>query len=141
MDTTPSQVQAVLAEMAVEVAEFKRTLDGSITEMMAGWLTPQYLVAAREQLAAVPNEVERWKLLRLMASDLTELRRCDLNAERLELERERLALERTCAERVKEAEFWKWTKQPDIKRKLWPPKRQGISKKTLRKIETELRLM
>jgi len=137
---TMAPAQAVLAEMAAETAELKRALGGSITETVADWLTPQYVLAAREQLDAA-NAAERWKLLRLMAGDLTALRRGDLSAERLALERERLAFERMCVERAQEAEFWKWTKRPDIRRKLWPRKRDGLSEKTLRKIERELNLL
>jgi hypothetical protein len=126
--------------MAAETAELKRALGGSITETVAEWLTPQYVLAARRQLDAA-SATERWRLLRLMASDLTALRRGDLSAERLALERERLAFDRLCGERAKEAEFWKWTKRPEIKRKLWPRKSGGLTKTMLRKIERELNLL
>jgi len=138
--TTPAEAQAVLTAMAAETAELKRALGGSITETVAEWLTPQYVLAARRQLDAA-SATERWRLLRLMASDLTALRRGDLSAERLALERERLAFDRLCGERAKEAEFWKWTKRPEIKRKLWPRKSGGLTKTMLRKIERELNLL
>jgi hypothetical protein len=64
----------------------------------------------REQLAGLPNGPERFKLVRLVTTDLTALRRGDHSAERLVLDRERLAFERECVERAKVAEFWKWTK-------------------------------
>ena len=69
--------------MAVRVP----VVDGSLTDLVADWLMPQYVMAAREQLAAVPNGAERWKVLRMTANDLVALRRCDLNAARLALER------------------------------------------------------
>jgi hypothetical protein len=34
--------KALLAEMAVELVESKRASGGSISELAAGWLTPQY---------------------------------------------------------------------------------------------------
>jgi hypothetical protein len=122
--TTPSQVQTVLAEMAAEVAELKRTVGGSITETLAGWLTPQYVLAARDQLAAVANGAERWKVLRCMAGDLTALRRGDQWAERLQLERERLELLREANRKNKEEEFEEWLKRPEVRDKVHPKHRR-----------------
>jgi hypothetical protein len=138
---TISQVKVMLTEMAAESAELKATVGGTLTDVVADWLVPQYLLAVREQLAALPNGPERLKVLRLMANDLAALRRGDQGAARLVLDRERLAFERICVERAKNAEFWKWTKQPEIRRKLWPRKRGGFSTRTIRKIERELRLL
>jgi hypothetical protein len=107
---------------------------------VADWLTPQYLLAAREKLAGSEG-TRRWEILRAFVQDWTMLRRGEHSAARLQLDRERLAFERKCAERAKMSEFWKWTKRPEIKNKLWPPKRKGISKATFRKIERELNLL
>jgi hypothetical protein len=107
---------------------------------VAAWLAPQYLLAAHEKLAGTEG-ARRWEILRLFAQDWATLRRGDHSAARLQLDRERLAFERKCAERAKFSEFWKWTKRPEIKRKLWPPKRGGLSKATFRKIERELNLL
>jgi hypothetical protein len=106
---------------------------------VAGWLAPQYLLAAREKLSGTDGAA-RWEILRMFVQDWAMLRRGEHSAARLVLDRERLAFERKCAERAKNAEFWKWTKRPEIKRKLWPFKRKGLTKTQLRKIERELRL-
>ena len=131
----------MLTDMAAETRDLKHAVDGSITEIMANWLASQYALVVREQLAGLPSGPERFKLVRLVTTDLTALRRGDHSAERLVLDRERLAFERECVERAKAAEFWKWTKQPEIRRKLWPQKRNGITQKTLRKVERELNLI
>jgi hypothetical protein len=129
-----------LLGIVAEALELKKAAGGSITDAVAGWLTPQYLLAAREKLAGAEG-ARRWEILRLFVQDWTMLRRGEHSAARLQLDRERLAFERKCAERAKHSEFWKWTKRPEIKRKLWPPKRNGISKTTWRKIERELKLL
>jgi hypothetical protein len=135
-----SQVKAMLTEMAAESAELKAAAGGTLTDMVADWLVPQYVLAVREQLAALPNGPERLKMLRLTANDLVAIRRGDQGAARLVLDRERLVFDRMCVERDKNAEFCKWTKRPEIRSKLWPPKRNGLTPKTLRKIERELNL-
>jgi hypothetical protein len=136
-----SQIKTMLIEMAAESAELKAAVGGVLADMVADWLVPQYLLAVREQLASLPAGPERLKVLRLTANDLTALRRGDNSAARLALSRERLAFERMRVERDKHAEFWKWTEEPEIQRKLWPRRRNGISEKTLRKIERELNLL
>jgi hypothetical protein len=131
----------MLTEMAAESAELKSTVGGTLTDVAADWWAPQYLLALRGQLAALPDGAERLKVLRLAAKDLAAIRRGDHSAARLVLDREWLAFERECAGRDKEAEFWKWTKQPEIRRKLFPRKQGGFSTKTIEKIEKELRLV
>ena len=125
--------------MVAEAADLKRTAGGSITDAVADWLAPQYLLAAREKLSGTEGAT-RWEILRAFVQDWAMLRRGEHSAARLQLDRERLVFERKCAERAKFSEFWKWTKRPEIKRKLWPPKKGGITKTTLRKIERELKL-
>ena len=129
----------MLTGLVAEAAELKRIASGSITDAVADWLAPQYLLAAREKLDGAEG-ARRWEILHSFVQDWAMLRRGDHSAARLQLDRERLAFERKCAERAKLSEFWKWTKRPEIKRKLWPPKRKGISEKMLRKIERELNL-
>jgi len=128
-------------KMASETAEFKAAVGGSLADVAADWLVSQYLPALRSQLASLPDGPERMKMLRLSANDFVAFRRGDHSAARLHLDRERLAFDRKCAERAKFSEFWKWTKRPSIKNKLWPPKKRGISKTTWRKIENELKLL
>ena len=135
-----AETKSLLLAMMTDAQELKQAAGGSVTDAVAGWLVPQYLLAAREKLDGAEGS-RRWEILRLFAQDWATLRRGDHSAARLQLDRERLAFERKCAERAKLSEFWKWTKRPEIQRKLWPPKRGGISKSTMRKVERELNLM
>ena len=135
-----AETVSALREMTADAAELKRAAGGSITDAVADWLAPQYLLAAREKLSGTDGAA-RWEILRSFVQDWAMLRRGEHSAARLQLYCQRLAFERKCAERAKMSEFWKWTKRPEIKRKLWPPKRGGISKSTFRKIERELNLM
>ena len=138
--SNPSDAKKLLQEMVAEAQELKQAAGGSVTDAVAGWLAPQYFLAAREKLDGAEG-ARRWEILRLFTQDWATLRRGDHSAARLQLDRERLAFARKCAERAKLSEFWKWTKRPEIKRKLYPPGRGGISKATLRKVERELKLM
>jgi len=88
-----AKIKAMLIAMAAETAEFKAAARGAIADVAAGWLAPQYLLALREQLAALPDGLERFKLLRLAAGDVVALQRGDHWAARLQLDREKLALE------------------------------------------------
>ena len=135
-----AETKSLLLGMVAEAADLKRAVGGSVTDAVADWLTPQYLMAAQAKLAGTEG-ARRWEILRLFVQDWAMLRRGEHSAARLQLDRERLAFERKCAERAKNVEFWRWTKRPEIKRKLWPPKRKGISKTTWRKIESELHLL
>ena len=93
-DSNLVEVKAMLTEMAAETEDLKRAVGGSITDVAAGWLTPQYLLAVREQLAALPEGPERFKLLRLAAGDVVALQRGGHSAARLQLDREKLEFER-----------------------------------------------
>ena len=135
-----AETKTMLLGMVAEAADLKHAAGGSVTDAVADWLAPQYLLAAREKLDGAEGS-RRWEILRAFAQDWAMLRRGEHSAARLQLDRERLAFERKCAERVKLSEFWKWTKRPEIKKKLWPPKRNGITKTTLRKIRRELKLL
>jgi hypothetical protein len=135
-----TETKSLLMGMVAEAQELKRAAGGSVTDAVAGWLAPQYLLAAREKVAGAEG-ARRWEILRMFVQDWAMLRRGEHSAARLQLDRERLAFERKCVERAKLSEFWKWTKRPEIKRKLWPPKRNGLTKITLRKIERELHLL
>jgi hypothetical protein len=89
-----AETKAMLTEMAEETEDLKHAVGGSITDVAAGWLTPQYLLAVRQQLAALPEGPEHFKLLRLAAGDVVALQRGGHSAARLQLDREKLELER-----------------------------------------------
>ena len=86
-----AETKAALVAIAAEADELKRAVGGSITEVVAGWLAPQYALAAREQLAELEG-ADRLKLLRAFVQDWALLRHCDQTAERLRIEREWLSV-------------------------------------------------
>jgi hypothetical protein len=86
-----AEAKAALGAIAAEANELKHAVGGSITEAVAGWLAPQYALAAREQLVELEG-AGRLKLLRAFVQDWALLRHGDQTAERLQLEREWLAV-------------------------------------------------
>lgn len=95
------ETKAALVAIAAEAEELRQAVGGSITDAVAGWLAPQYALAAREQLAALEGE-DRLKVLREFVRDWALLRHGEQTAERLRIEREWLALEeRACLDRFK----------------------------------------
>ena len=126
--------------MVAEARDLKRAVGGSITDAVADWLAPQYLLAAREKLSGMEG-TRRWEILRLLVQDWTLLRRGEHSAARLQLDREALDWQRANSQSQKEKEFMEWIKLPEIHRKFFPNHAGGISSKTLKKIERELRLL
>jgi hypothetical protein len=90
-DSTVAEAKSALVAMTMEAAELQQAAGGSVTDAVAGWLAPQYALAAQERLAATGG-AERLKILRNFVQDWFLLRRGDQTAERLRIERERLAL-------------------------------------------------
>ena len=89
-----ADAQKMLREMAAEAQDLKSAAGGSVTDVVAAWLAPQYLLAVREQLAALPAGPEQFKLLRLAVGDVFALQRGGTSAARLQLDREKLELDR-----------------------------------------------
>ena len=50
-----SELKAMLQEVTAEMEDLKQTAGGSLTEVMADWVAAQYLLAARKELAALPE--------------------------------------------------------------------------------------
>jgi hypothetical protein len=86
-----AETKSLLLGMVAEANDLKQTAGGSITDAVAGWLAPQYLLAAREKLTGT-NGARRWDILRVFVQDWAMLRHGDHTAERLLIERERLKL-------------------------------------------------
>jgi hypothetical protein len=86
------EVKAMLQDMAAEAADLKQAAGGSVTDSVAGWLAPQYALAARKQLSTA-SDPEHLQILRTFVQDWTMLRRGDHSAARLQLDREKLELE------------------------------------------------
>jgi hypothetical protein len=96
-DSAFDEAKAALLAIAAEADELKNAVGGSITEAVAGWLAPQYALAAREQLVELEG-ADRLKLLRAFVQDWALLRHGDQTAERLRIDRERLELEKAKSE-------------------------------------------
>ena len=142
--TAPSSnladAKTMLAEMVAEAQELKTIAGGSVTDAVAAWLAPQYLLAAREKLSA-SDGTGRLEVLRTFLHDWTLLRRGDHSAARLQLDREELEWQRANGKLQKEKEFREWIQRPEIREEFLPEIARGISRETLRKIEEELRLL
>ena len=82
----------MMAEMSAELEQLALAARGSMTDVAAGWVTPQYLLSLRRRLAEVPEGAERFKLLRKAAGDVVALQHGGHSAARVQLERERLDL-------------------------------------------------
>jgi hypothetical protein len=130
----------MLHEMAAEAQALKAAAGGSVTDAVAAWLAPQYLLAARAKLTA-SAEAGRFEVLRTFLHDWALLRHGDHAAARLQLDREELDWQRANSQSQKEQEFREWLQRPEIRKELFPELARGISPETLRKIEAELRLL
>jgi hypothetical protein len=126
--------------MAKEAAELKQAVGGSVTDAVADWLAPQYLLAAREKLGGA-EAARHWEVLRTIIQDWTLLRRADHSAARLQLDREQLDWQRANSQLEKEKEFREWLKRPDIRKEIFPEPSRGITTETLKKIEEALHLL
>ena len=90
-DSAFAETKAALVDMAAEASELQQAVGGSIVDAVAGWLAPQYALAAREQLAELEGE-DRLKVLCAFMYDWVLLRHGNQTAERLRIEREWLAV-------------------------------------------------
>ena len=89
LGSNSAETKSLLLGMVAEADDLKRTAGGSITDAVAGWLAPQYLLAAREKLLATDG-AGRFEVLRTFIQDWAKLRHGDHTAERLHIEREKL---------------------------------------------------
>ena len=135
-----AETKSLLLGMVAEANDLKRAVGGSITDAVADWLAPQYLLAAREKLAGTEG-ARRWEILRLFVQDWTLLRRGEHSAARLQLDREELDWQRANSQSQREKEFREWIKRPEVRKEIFPGLKGGISDETLRKIEQELHLL
>ena len=139
-NSNPGKALQVLRDMVAEAQALKEAAGGSVTDALAAWLAPQYLLAAREKLAA-SDEAGRFEVLRTFMHDWALLRRGDDAAARLQLDREELEWQRTTSQAQKEKDFREWIQQPEVRREFLPEVARGIRPETLRRIEEELRLL
>ena len=136
------QIEALAAirELAAEARELQTAAGGSVTETVAVWLAPHYLLAAREKLSGATGE-DRFDVLRTFVQDWNLLRRSDQAATRLQLDREQFAALQAERQTDKQAEFRAWIKRPEVLAELFPERKTGLSAETIAKIERELKLL
>jgi hypothetical protein len=111
-----------------------------VTEAVAAWLAPQYLLAAREKLEST-TVAGRYEVLRAFAQDWAMLRRGDHSAARLQLDREQFDWERANGKLQKEQEFREWVKRPEVMKEFFPKKRGGLSPEVLKEMEEALHIL
>ena len=164
-----SQTETIdtLRGMVAEAKELQAAVGGSVTDAVAGWLAPQYLLAAQSRLADA-NGNARFGVLRTVVQDWAMLRRGDHMAERdaqkkwepkleagidelgqfIHNNPEALAIYHQLSRLVRaeekpksEKEFWERLKQPEIRKAVLSELTQGLSAETRAKIEKELNLI
>ncbi|MCW5553181.1 MAG: hypothetical protein KIS67_13605 [Verrucomicrobiae bacterium] len=137
--TTTAEIRIMLTEMVAEAQALQQAAGGSVTDAVAGWLGPQYLLAAREKLTAADGNA-RFEVLRTFLHDWSLLRRGGHAAARLQLDREELDWQRANGQARKQQEFREWIQRPEIRAEFFPERSNGLSEETVRKIERELHL-
>lgn len=135
-----ADARTLLRAMVAEAQDLKQAADGSVTDAVAAWLAPQYLLAAQAKLSANAG-AGRFEVLRTFLHDWALLRRGDHSAARLQLDREELDWQRGNSKLQKEQEFREWIQRPEVREEFLPKVNPGIRPETLRKIERELRLL
>jgi hypothetical protein len=126
--------------MVAEAQALKEAAGGPLTDAVAAWLAPQYLLAAREKLAAA-GEPGRCEVVRLFLHDWSLRRRGDHSAARLQLDREELEWQPATSEPQPEKDCRKPVQRPGTRRKLLPELAGSLPPETLKRIEEELRLL
>ncbi len=91
-DCNVAETKSLLLSMVAEANDFKKAAGGSVTDAVAGWLAPQFLLAARKKLETTDETSSFEVLTRTFVRDWAMLRHGDHTAERLRIERERLKL-------------------------------------------------
>ena len=116
-------------EMVVEARELQSAAGGSVTDSVAVWLGPQYLLATQAKLTAADGS-GRFEVLRLFIQDWTLLRRGD-----------QFAARQACRQSQKEAEFREWIQRPEVRQEFFPDQTGGFRQEMPARIEKELKLL
>jgi len=99
-----NRAMEMMTGMTSETAESKK-LAGAVSEMAADWLTPHYLLALHDRMAAEPEGAARFKLMRKAARDVVAFQRSGLSAARLQLDRERQKFKETVHQSIVDGTF------------------------------------
>jgi hypothetical protein len=115
----PNTPQELLRDMAALTQAAQEAVNGSVTDVVGGWVAAQYAGTIRTELAGAEG-ARRWELMRACVQDWTKLRHGDQVSARLQLAREQLDWSRAKNQFRKEAEFREWLKRPEIRQELFP---------------------
>src|SRR5262245_17697205 len=115
-DPEMAEARELLAVIAGDTADLKEAAQGPVTETVAAWLAPQYLLAAKEKLRGLAGD-ERLAALQAIIQDWSGLRRGELASARVQLRREELEWQRANGKLQKEKEFDEWMQRPEIRKK------------------------
>ena len=135
-----TELREMLANMVAEAKDLEHAAGGSVTDAVAAWLAPQYLLAAKEKLDSMSG-AGRFDVIRTFVQDWALLRRGDHAAARLKLDREHLDWERANSKALKEQEFCEWLQRPEVRKKYLPDHKPGLTPEALELIEKTLHLM
>jgi len=83
----------------------------------------------------------KWSALRQFSNDIARLKRSSLADDFLQIQRDWLTLSQSNTADKKEKDFWKWTKRPDIEKKLFPDRRPGLTPEQLYQFEKDCCLL
>ena len=115
----PDHSQQLLRGLAALSLASQQAVNGSVTDVVGGWLAAQYAGTLHAQLNGAEGP-RRWEILRACVQDWSKLRHGDHVSARLQLVREQLASKRVQNQAAKETEFREWLKRPDIRQELFP---------------------
>lgn len=124
----PGAVTGNMQNVTLEIADWSAAAGdkGSFTDILADWSAPQYLLAARRELAASPESAHQLKVLRHMIRDAVALQKGGYWTPRLNLDRERLALEQEKLKLAREIAIPKIKKRKDVTLPLTDKERLAI---------------
>jgi len=112
--------------LASDVEHLQPAGAAPLTDLLARYLTAQYVVATKAAVRQAGGQPVDLQTLRTLSGNLAALRRGDQNAEWISIERARLELERRkCQEQIEEI-CLAWAKQPENQKKFTVP---GLSQK------------
>jgi hypothetical protein len=118
----PNEPPDLLREMAALTRESAQAVNGSVTDVVGGWIAAQHAASVHGELAGA-QDAGRWKILRACVQDWSKLRRGDHGTARLQLAREQLEWQRIKNRTQKEQEFREWLKRPEIRWELFPARK------------------
>lgn len=113
-----SGAKALLSSMMAETAALEQAAGGPLTEVLAAWLSAQYLPTLHRLRTEAGEEGLESAVLHTLCADVAVLRHGDHSAARLRMDRDRLELEREKSRERQEVRFKEWLQQPGLADKI-----------------------